>query len=134
MRPIILHRFVVTFLFFFENFNYIVSIINFQIAIPAIPGVRVLVTFTKFEELQPSDEFTTPPSSPTCFQDCKAKEAEGSAGSGYSRARGRPDVQSCESSECRNSRDEADPFLIPSDYSWIDKGRTRRGLKAPEGK
>nr|CAD1820888.1 unnamed protein product [Ananas comosus var. bracteatus] len=105
-----------------------------KIAIPAIPGVRVLVTFTKFEELQPSDEFATPPSSPTCFQDCKAKEAEGSAGSGYLWARGRPDVQSCESSKCRNSRDEADPFLIPSDYSWIDKGRTRRGLKAPEGK
>ncbi|KAJ0787649.1 putative ankyrin repeat domain-containing protein [Helianthus annuus] len=36
-----------------------------KVAIPVIPTIRVLVTFTKFEELQPLDEFTTPPSSPT---------------------------------------------------------------------
>ncbi|KAJ0105204.1 hypothetical protein Patl1_18334 [Pistacia atlantica] len=36
-----------------------------QVAIPVVPTIKVLVTFTKFEELQPVDEFATPPSSPT---------------------------------------------------------------------
>ncbi|KAA8548457.1 hypothetical protein F0562_000141 [Nyssa sinensis] len=36
-----------------------------KVAIPVVPTIRVLVTFTKFEELQPLDEFSTPPSSPT---------------------------------------------------------------------
>ncbi|KAF2314117.1 hypothetical protein GH714_022377 [Hevea brasiliensis] len=36
-----------------------------KVAIPVVPTIRVLVTFTKFEELQPLDEFATPPSSPT---------------------------------------------------------------------
>ncbi|KAF8388362.1 hypothetical protein HHK36_027028 [Tetracentron sinense] len=35
-----------------------------KVAIPVVPTIRVLVTFTKFEELQPMDEFCTPPSSP----------------------------------------------------------------------
>ncbi|KAF9619103.1 hypothetical protein IFM89_005117 [Coptis chinensis] len=32
-----------------------------KVAIPVVPTIRVLVTFTKFEELQPLDEFSTPP-------------------------------------------------------------------------
>ncbi|KAL2507304.1 Ankyrin repeat family protein [Forsythia ovata] len=36
-----------------------------KVAIPVVPTIKVLVTFTKFEELQPLDEFSTPPSSPT---------------------------------------------------------------------
>ncbi|KAF9606214.1 hypothetical protein IFM89_023669 [Coptis chinensis] len=31
-----------------------------KVAIPVVPTIRVLVTFTKFEELQPLDEFSTP--------------------------------------------------------------------------
>ncbi|KAB1669042.1 hypothetical protein ES319_1Z081200v1, partial [Gossypium barbadense] len=36
-----------------------------KVAIPVVPTIRVLVSFTKFEELQPVDEFSTPPSSPS---------------------------------------------------------------------
>ncbi|KAF9625171.1 hypothetical protein IFM89_020038, partial [Coptis chinensis] len=35
-----------------------------KVVIPVVPTIRVLVTFTKFEELQPLDEFSTPPLSP----------------------------------------------------------------------
>ncbi|KAF9597798.1 hypothetical protein IFM89_021883 [Coptis chinensis] len=35
-----------------------------KVAIPVVPTISVLVTFTKFEELQPLDEFSTPPLSP----------------------------------------------------------------------
>ncbi|KAM0042510.1 putative ankyrin repeat domain-containing protein [Helianthus debilis subsp. tardiflorus] len=43
-----------------------------EIAIPIVPTIKVLVTFTKFEELQSSsDEFSTPLSSPAHFQDAK---------------------------------------------------------------
>ncbi|KAJ0721638.1 putative ankyrin repeat domain-containing protein [Helianthus annuus] len=50
-----------------------------KIAIPVVPTIKVLVTFTKFEELQSSsEEFSTPLSSPAHFQDVKTKEPEGS--------------------------------------------------------
>ncbi|KAK8507576.1 hypothetical protein V6N12_072830 [Hibiscus sabdariffa] len=49
-----------------------------KVAIPIVPTIRVLVTFTKFEELQPMEEFSTPLSSPAHFQDSKSKESEGS--------------------------------------------------------
>ncbi|KAI3816893.1 hypothetical protein L1987_10678 [Smallanthus sonchifolius] len=52
-----------------------------KIAIPIVPTIRVLVTFTKFEELQSSsEEFLTPLSSPAHFQDSKSKEPDGSVG------------------------------------------------------
>ncbi|KAJ6951114.1 ankyrin repeat domain-containing protein 13C-A-like [Populus alba x Populus x berolinensis] len=50
-----------------------------KVAIPIVPTVRVLITFTKFEELQPSEEFSTPLSSPAHFQDAKSKESEGAS-------------------------------------------------------
>ncbi|KAF9608085.1 hypothetical protein IFM89_006012 [Coptis chinensis] len=44
-----------------------------EVAIPVVPTIRVLVTFTKFEELQPLDEFSTPPLSPR-LQAIKAQQ------------------------------------------------------------
>ncbi|WRX20504.1 Ankyrin repeat domain-containing protein 13 - like 1 [Theobroma cacao] len=40
-----------------------------KVAIPIVPTIRVLITFTKVEELQPIEEFSTPLSSPAHFQD-----------------------------------------------------------------
>ncbi|GAA0161211.1 scaffold/adaptor protein [Lithospermum erythrorhizon] len=89
-----------------------------KVAIPVIPTIRVIVTFTKFEELQPLDEFSTPPSSPTAadredpaltqlsssswFQWMKTTHASSSTGGSSSRI---DNVQ--------------DPFMIPADYTWI---------------
>lgn len=102
-------------------------------AIPIVPTIRVLITFTKFEELQQTDEFSTPPSSPTHFQEIKGKEAEGS-GSWYSWMRGSRGGQSSDSSDGRSWKDEIDPFHIPSDYTWIDANEKKRRMKAKRGK
>jgi ankyrin repeat domain-containing protein 13 len=107
--------------------------ILFQIAIPIVPTIRVIVTFTKFEELQPLDEFATPPSSPTQFQDAKSKELEGS-GSWYSWVKGVRGGQYSDSSDDRNWKDEVDPFHIPSEYTWVDAAEKKRRMRAKKAK
>jgi hypothetical protein len=104
-----------------------------QIAIPIVPTIRVIVTFTKFEELQPLDEFATPPSSPTQFQDAKSKDSEGSA-SWYSWVRGGRGAQSSDNGDSRSWKDEVDPFHIPSEYTWVDATEKKRRMKAKKAK
>ncbi|KAK4743941.1 hypothetical protein SAY87_010253 [Trapa incisa] len=78
-----------------------------KVAIPVIPTIRVLVTFTKFEELQPLDEFSTPlgPTGSSWLPWIKAPY------------HGRPSSSlSCSSNRIDNIHD---PFVIPSDYTWV---------------
>jgi len=103
-----------------------------QVAIPIVPTIRVLVTFTKFEELQPAEEFSTPLSSPAYFQDAKSKESEGST-SWISWMKGSRGTQSVDSDSNRY-RDEFDPFNIPSDYKWVDANERKRRMKAKRAK
>lgn len=99
-----------------------------KVAIPIVPTVRVLVTFTKFEELQSMEEFSTPLSSPTHFEDDRSNEKEGST-SWVSWMRGSGGAQSNDSGS-RSFRDETDPFHIPSDYVWVDANEKKRRVKA----
>lgn len=101
-------------------------------AIPIVPTIRVLITFTKFEELQPIEEFSTPLSSPAHFQDAKSKESEGSS-SWISWMKGSRGGQSSDSDSHRY-KDEVDPFLIPADYTWIDASEKKRRMKAKKAK
>lgn len=103
-----------------------------KVAIPIVPTIRVLVTFTKFEELQPMEEFSTPLSSPAHFQDAKSKESEGSS-SWISWMRGSRGGQSSDSDSHR-FKDEVDPFHIPADYTWIDANEKKRRMKAKKAK
>lgn len=103
-----------------------------KVAIPIVPTIRVLVTFTKFEELQPAEEFSTPLSSPAHFQDSKSKETEGSS-SWISWMRGSRGGQSSDSDSHRY-KDEIDPFLIPADYAWVDANEKKRRMKAKKAK
>ncbi|KAL6509471.1 hypothetical protein OROGR_022781 [Orobanche gracilis] len=103
-----------------------------KIAIPIVPTIRVLVTFTRFEELQPMEEFSTPLSSPAHFQDSKVKENEGST-SWISWMRGSREGQSSDG-ESHSFRDEVDPFHIPSDYEWVDAKEKKRRMKAKKAK
>lgn len=103
-----------------------------KVAIPIVPTIRVLVTFTKFEELQPVEEFSTPLSSPAHFQDAKSKESEGST-SWISWMRGSRGAQSSDSDSHRY-KDEIDPFHIPSDYTWVDANEKKRRMKAKKSK
>ncbi|XP_057471590.1 uncharacterized protein LOC130760338 [Actinidia eriantha] len=103
-----------------------------KVAIPIVPTIRVLVTFTKFEELQSMEEFSTPLSSPVHFEDAKSKESEGST-SWISWMRGSRGEQSSDGESC-SFRDEIDPFHIPSDYAWVDANEKKRRMKAKKAK
>lgn len=103
-----------------------------KVAIPIVPTIRVLVTFTKFEELQPSEEFSTPLSSPAHFQDAKSKESEASS-SWISWMRGSRGAQSSDSDSHRY-KDDFDPFHVPSDYTWVDANEKKRRMKAKRAK
>ncbi|PPS19240.1 hypothetical protein GOBAR_AA01303 [Gossypium barbadense] len=107
------------------SWNYKVTL-NVKVAIPIVPTIRVLVTFTKFEELQPVEEFSTPLSSPAHFQDSKSKEPEGST-SWISWMRGTRGGQPSDG-ESHRYKDEVDPFHIPSHYTWVDANEKKRLL------
>lgn len=107
-----------------------------KVAIPIVPTIRVIVTFTKFEELQTPEEFSTPLSSPVSFQDAKSKESEGSA-SWVSWMKGSRGMLSSDSDSHIHShryKDEVDPFIIPSDYKWVDANERKRRMKAKRAK
>lgn len=92
----------------------------------------MIVTFTKFEELQPAEEFSTPLSSPAHFQDAKSKESEGST-SWISWMKGNRGGQSSDSDSHRY-KDEVDPFNIPADYKWVDANEKKRRMKAKKAR
>ncbi|KAL0376893.1 UNVERIFIED_CONTAM: Ankyrin repeat domain-containing protein 13B [Sesamum calycinum] len=91
-----------------------------KVAIPVVPTIRVMVTFTKFEELQPLDEFSTPPSSPTPVSKESPSVAQSSGSSWFQWIKS-PYQRSSSSRGGPSSRTDntEDPFAIPSDYSWI---------------
>ncbi|XP_051125581.1 uncharacterized protein LOC127247665 [Andrographis paniculata] len=80
-----------------------------KVAIPVVPTVRVVITFTKFTELPPAESFYTPVSSPAQFGD---EERSGSGGlSSWLRGGVSRHHQP-------SSRQQGDPFAIPTGYSW----------------
>ncbi|KAK7393198.1 hypothetical protein VNO78_21718 [Psophocarpus tetragonolobus] len=91
-----------------------------KVAIPVVSTVRVLVTFTKFEEFQHenADEFESAPSSPTAgSQDSPEEENSSSSSSWFQWIK----TPSRSSSSESNSKivDEHDLFTIPPGYKWI---------------
>ncbi|GLT52644.1 hypothetical protein SLA2020_259720 [Shorea laevis] len=107
-----------------------------KLAIPVVPTVRVVITFTKFEELQPTEQFYTPLSSPRFFATNGGKEDQ-SSDSNYSSLPWQSSSSSSSSSSAwlrrSNSRsasaskqqqrssctvEQPDPFAIPSGYAW----------------
>ncbi|CAI0385196.1 unnamed protein product [Linum tenue] len=106
-----------------------------NVAIPIVPTIRVIVTFTKFEELIPVEEFSTPLSSPTHFQDSKSREFSSDAGSTTtswisSWMKGGSRGGQSSDSDSHRYKDEVDPFHIPSDYKWVDANEKKRRMKA----
>ncbi|KAG8385748.1 hypothetical protein BUALT_Bualt03G0077600 [Buddleja alternifolia] len=91
-----------------------------KVAIPVVPTVRVVITFTKFVELQPVENFYTPLSSPRQLGNGRRSEDESTSGDSAS-------YFSFSSSWLRGgSRQQqsshgggraVDPFEIPSGYS-----------------
>lgn len=110
-----------------------------KVAIPVIPTIRVIVTFTKFEELLPVDEFTTPPSTPDHLPDPKRKDDADSSqasSSWFSWIKGSASKMAGMSGVSEASSEEAsDPFAIPEDYVWTSmdakkhRGKDKRSKK-----
>lgn len=98
-----------------------------KVAIPVIPTIRVLVTFTKFEELQPSDEFSTPPSSPTATARESPSMSQSSSSSWFQWIK----TPYHRSSSSNGSRIEniQDPFAIPPDYTWITAEEKKKKMQ-----
>ncbi|KAG1354817.1 ankyrin repeat domain-containing protein 13C [Cocos nucifera] len=103
---------------------------TFPIAIPVIPTIRVLVTFTKFEELQPLEEFATPPSSP------KNKSPVVQPSSSWIQWIRAPYCQSYSTASGPSSRveDFQDPFVIPPDYTWTTPEAKKKKMQKGKSK
>lgn len=111
-----------------------------KVAIPVVPTIRVLVTFTKFEELQPVDEFTTPPSSPSAAGPESPAMMQSSSSSWFQWIKApyqRPTSSSNSGSSSRIDNIQ-EPFAIPSDYTWVTaeakKKKMQEKNKSKKGK
>nr|KYP62773.1 Ankyrin repeat domain-containing protein 13C [Cajanus cajan] len=107
-----------------------------KVAIPVVPTVRVVVTFTKFVELQPVERFYTPFSSPRHLlsgdddrdNDDRERGREGSSssfgGSTWLKRNTSSSNQSWGKHQQRSSSGalDSDPFAIPAGYTWTNNG------------
>ncbi|XVF26052.1 hypothetical protein REPUB_Repub13aG0266800 [Reevesia pubescens] len=113
-----------------------------KVAIPVVPTVRVVITFTKFVELQSTEQFYTPLSSPRHFsygggrgqteEDSKSDKhnnssVPSSSSSSWSSTttawlrRSNSQSVSASKQQQRSSSSmgqQVDPFAIPSGYTW----------------
>lgn len=83
----------------------------------------MLVTFTKFEEIEPTDEFKTPLSSPTASgyeSPATASDFTNSSSSWFRRSRSNKDGSSSKSKTLQ------DPFAIPTGYTWVSLESKKR--------
>ncbi|CAL9213729.1 unnamed protein product [Arabidopsis halleri] len=118
-----------------------------KVAIPVIPTIRVLVTFTKFEELEAiEDEFVTPPSSPSySVKNSPREEIQSLSNSSSSwfqwikTPSQRPSTSSSSAGfNIGKAENDQDPFAIPRGYNWITaeekKKKVQEKNKAKKGK
>lgn len=101
-----------------------------KVAIPVVPTIRVLVTFTKFEEYQPSEEFSTPPSSP----DSKSPARQPQSNSWIQWIKPIRQNNSQGTGPTSRVEDIQDPFLIPQDYTWTTPEAKKKKMQEKKGK
>lgn len=119
-----------------------------KVAIPVVPTIRVIATFTKFEEVQPiTEEFCTPPSTPEKLSPDHVQPSDTAitrllhpptvppppaSSSSWMQWIKVPKVPYRQNNSTASSvpagpkngsssrmEDPQDPFLIPADYTWI---------------
>ncbi|KAI7750787.1 hypothetical protein M8C21_030729, partial [Ambrosia artemisiifolia] len=122
-----------------------------KVAIPVVPTVRVIITFTKFVELQrPEEQFFTPMSSPRQFvssgrdnrhgdvvddDDDKKGNHRGSVSSSWLSRNGSRSGHS--TLQKGTPQQVADPFAVPVGYVWSsfdDKGKQLKKSKSTSRK
>ncbi|GAB2298897.1 hypothetical protein Dimus_032975 [Dionaea muscipula] len=102
-----------------------------KIAIPVVPTVKVVITFTKFIELQSTELFYTPLSSPrhlssnghgetssdSHYKSCSSSSS--SSGSSWLwRSSSRRITEKQQQQQQSSEASQSDPFAIPSGYTW----------------
>ncbi|XP_043719901.1 ankyrin repeat domain-containing protein 13C-like [Telopea speciosissima] len=107
-----------------------------KVAIPVVPTIRVLVTFTKFEELQPLDEFCTPPSSPRSAgrETPSVMQSSSSSWFNWIKTPYHRQSSSMNSGPTNRVEDIQDPFVIPVDYNWITVEAKKKKMQEKKGK
>ncbi|OAY76763.1 Ankyrin repeat domain-containing protein 13C-B, partial [Ananas comosus] len=114
-----------------------------KIAIPVVPTVRVVITFTKYVPLQQPEQFFTPLSSPRLLSALEEKEnvannkeeetrkadSNKSSWLRWNSSTPKPSLTKSKSSRPSQPSDHSDPFLIPSDFTWISASSKNRELK-----
>lgn len=102
-----------------------------KIAIPVVPTVRVVITFAKFIQLQPTEIFYTPMSSPRLISNEEEQTESRSTSSSWSSSSwlrrtnsNRPQQQQ----QCLEAL-EPEPFAIPSGYRWDSIDSKNRKVK-----
>ncbi|XP_027338653.1 ankyrin repeat domain-containing protein 13C-like [Abrus precatorius] len=107
-----------------------------KVAIPVVPTVRVVITFTKFVELPPLEQFYTPFSSPRYLLDADDDDDEKKSGTGshasssssggstWLRRSGSQSRGAGSKHQQRSSSGalDSDPFAIPAGYTWTNHG------------
>ncbi|GMJ14584.1 hypothetical protein like AT1G62050 [Hibiscus trionum] len=108
-----------------------------KVAIPVVPTVRVVITFTKFVELHSTEQFFTPLSSPRYFsnggvgrgqteEDHKSDKHNSllpsSSMTAWLRRSTSQSVSTSKQQQQRSSStaQQSDPFAIPSGYTWTN--------------
>ncbi|EXB55126.1 Ankyrin repeat domain-containing protein 13C [Morus notabilis] len=123
-----------------------------KVAIPVVPTVRVVITFTKFVELQPVEKFYTPLSSPRHFyyggrsqpeeehksqSHCSSLPSSSSLSSSStstwlrrnSSQSGSASKQQQQGAAAAVAQDTTDPFAIPSGYTWTSVDEKSKKMK-----
>ncbi|XP_050367759.1 uncharacterized protein LOC126786091 [Argentina anserina] len=115
-----------------------------KLAIPVVPTVRVVITFTKFVELQPTEQFFTPMSSPRQLvreqqqeEEHKAKSSQKTSATSWLRRNSSQSASATSKQQHQHFSatgwQEPEPFAIPTGYAWTsidDKSRKMRKSKS----
>ncbi|XP_020596756.1 ankyrin repeat domain-containing protein 13C-like [Phalaenopsis equestris] len=114
-----------------------------KVSIPIIPTVRMIITFTKYISLQPSEQFFTPLSSPRHLPAPEERDQSKSESMNPKSWLKWGSSSSTKSSVSRSKMvntqmdEHVDPFIIPSDYKWVstkDKSHRIKTTKSKKGK
>ncbi|WOL10408.1 ankyrin repeat domain-containing protein 13C [Canna indica] len=112
-----------------------------KVAIPIVPTVRVVVTFTKFAYLQQPEQFFTPLSSPRLLpvpeEESQKAETHKSSWLRWNTSAAKTSINRTKSVSTSQVVDHVDPFDIPSDYTWVSihsKSQRTKTSKPKKGK
>lgn len=113
-------------------------------SIPIVPTIRVVVTFTKFVDLQPAEQFFTPLSSPRNFAVPEEEEHKKTDNGTHKNSwfkwgnnSSKPSIARSKSISPSQVVNHVDPFSIPHDYTWIsvkDNNQKAKKSKSRKGK